>query len=252
MKILAAFRKEALEQWRTNRFLVVIAVLTFFGLISPLAAKFMPEIFKMVPGGEQFATLIPEPSIKDAVDQYIKNISQFALIIGVLISMGSVAQEKERGTAAMMLVKPLSRWAFLLAKLTALLVVFTVSLMLASIGAYYYTLYLFEAMPVLPWLALNVLLLIYTMVYVALTIFFSTISRSQVLAGGLSLATMAVLGIVGSIPGLQIYVPANLVNWATSLMQQTDQSGWPALWVSFGIILTAMLGSWLVFRRQEL
>jgi ABC-2 type transport system permease protein len=252
MNFVAALRKEILESWRTHRFLVVISVLVIFGILSPLTAKFMPEIFKMVSGAEQFAALIPEPSVKDAVDQYIKNISQFALIMGILISMGSVVQEKERGTAAMILVKPLPRGAFLLAKLTVLLVIFTASLVLAGSCAYYYTLYLFEPLPVLPWLAMNGLLLIYTMVYVALTIFFSTVGRSQALAGGLSLATMAVLGIIGSIPSLRKFVPANLIDWAASLIQQTGNSAWLALWVSLGIILLAVLGSWLVLRRQEL
>jgi ABC-2 type transport system permease protein len=252
MNFVAALRKEILESWRTHRFLVVVSVLVIFGILSPLTAKFMPEIFKMVSGAEQFAALIPEPSVKDAVDQYIKNISQFALIMGILISMGSVVQEKERGTAAMILVKPLPRGAFLLAKLTVLLVIFTASLVLAGSCAYYYTLYLFEPLPVLPWLAMNGLLLIYTMVYVALTIFFSTVGRSQALAGGLSLATMAVLGIIGSIPSLRKFVPANLIDWAASLIQQTGNSAWLALWVSLGIILLAVLGSWLVLRRQEL
>lgn len=252
MNFPAALRKEFLESWRTHRFLVVVSVLVIFGILSPLTAKFMPEIFKMVSGAEQFAALIPEPSVKDAVDQYIKNISQFALIIGVLISMGAVVQEKDRGTAAMILVKPLPRGAFLLAKLTALLVVFTASLVLAGSFAFYYTLYLFEPLPVLPWFAMNGLLLIYTMVYVALTLFFSTVGRSQALAGGLSLATMAVLGIVGSIPSLRKFVPASLIDWGSALIQQTGTSAWLALWVSLGIILAAVLGSWLVLRRQEL
>jgi len=252
MSFPAAVRKEFLESWRTYRFLVVISVLVIFGILSPLTAKFMPEIFKMVSGAEQFAALIPEPSVKDAVDQYIKNISQFALIMGVLISMGSVVQEKDRGTAAMILVKPLPRGAFLLAKLTVLLAVFSASLLLAGLCAYYYTLYLFEPLPVLPFLAMNGLLLVYTMVYVALTLFFSTVGRSQALAGGLSLATMAVLGIVGSIPSLRKFVPAHLIDWGGALVQQADLNAWLALWVSLGIILVAVLASWLVLRRQEL
>jgi len=252
MNFPAALHKEILESWRTYRFLVVISVLVIFGILSPLTAKFMPEIFKMVSGAEQFAALIPEPSVKDAVDQYIKNISQFALLMGVLISMGSVVQEKERGTAAMILVKPLPRGTFLLAKLAVLLVIFAASLVLAGLCAYYYTLYLFEPLPVVPFLAMNGLLLIYTMVYVALTIFFSTVGRSQALAGGLSLATLAVLGIVGSIPSLRKFVPANLIDWAGSLVQQTGHNAWLALWVSLGIILLAVLGSWLVLRHQEL
>jgi ABC-2 type transport system permease protein len=252
MNIMAAFRKEMMEQWRTRRALVVAAVLVLFGLLSPVAAKFLPEIMKSVAGAEQFAGLIPPPTVKDAVAQYIKNIAQFALFIGILVTMAGVAQEKERGTAAMMLVKPLPRWAFILSKFVSSLVVFAVSLILAGLGAYYYTLYLFEPLPLLPWIEMNGLLLVYTMMYVALTLLFSTINRSQALAGGLALTSLAVLGILGSFPALIPYLPAHLVVWSSDLMNGSAASAWPALWVCLGIILASLLGSWLILRRQEL
>jgi ABC-2 type transport system permease protein len=252
MNTAAAFRKEILEQWRTRRFLVTVAVLVVFGMLSPMIAKMMPEIFKMVPGTGSYAALMPQPTMKDAVDQYVKNISQFALIVGILMAMGSVVQEKERGTAAMILSKPLSRWTFILSKLTSLFVVFAVSILAAGFGAYYYTLFLFGPMPLLPWLTLNGLLLVYAMVYVALTLFFSTLSRSQALAGGLSLTALALLGVMGSIPHLGIYLPAQLATWGVALMMKTDFSAMPALWCSFGIIMAALIGSWLVLLRQEL
>jgi ABC-2 type transport system permease protein len=252
MNILSALRKETLEQWRTHRFLVVAAVLTVFGLLSPVAAKLMPEIFKMLPGAASFVAMMPQPTVKDAVDQYIKNIGQFALIIGILVSMGAVAQEKEKGTAAMVLVKPLSRWNFLLAKLLALLVVFAASLSMAALGAYSYTLFLFGPMPVIPWLMLNGLLLLYALVFVALTVFFSTLGRSQALAGGLALASLAVLGVLGSFPGVGQFAPGQLIHWGSALMEMENFSAWPALWTSLGLILACLLGAWLLLRRQEL
>ncbi|MCB8987774.1 MAG: ABC transporter permease [Ardenticatenaceae bacterium] len=111
---LVATRKELLQQWRTRRVLVVCAVFLLFGLLSPLAAKFTPQMLTMVKGAEQFADLIPQPTINDAITQYIKNITQFGFIIAILVGMGAVAGEKEKGTAALILSKPMSRWAFCL------------------------------------------------------------------------------------------------------------------------------------------
>ncbi|HTX78738.1 MAG TPA: ABC transporter permease subunit, partial [Longilinea sp.] len=124
------FRKDLLEQWRTNRMMIVGVVLVFFGISSPLLAKFMPEIFQFVPGAEQFAALIPQPTVMDAYTQYLKNIGQFIIVLAILVSMGTVAIEKEKGTAAMMLVKPLPRGTFLLSKFFALSITFLVSLTL--------------------------------------------------------------------------------------------------------------------------
>ena len=57
--MMTALAKEWLEQRRTHRLLIVCLIFLLFGLMSPLLAKFTPEIIKMVPGGEQIATHHP-------------------------------------------------------------------------------------------------------------------------------------------------------------------------------------------------
>ncbi len=88
---------------------------------------------------------IPAPTVTDAITQYVKNMSQFGILLALLMTMGVVVQEKERGTAAFFLTRPVSRETFLLAKFAALTVTFIVSLALAAIGCWYYTLVLFAA-----------------------------------------------------------------------------------------------------------
>src|SRR5207253_10853989 len=124
-------------------------------LLSPLVAKFTPELFRLLPDGEQIAGLIPPPTILDAVAQYLKNMSQFIVILALLLTMGAVTQEKEHGTAAMMLSKPLPRWVFLAAKFAALSLIFAGSLVLAGAGAYYYTWLLFGSLDAANWAAVN-------------------------------------------------------------------------------------------------
>ena len=64
--------------------------------------------------------MIPEPTVADAVAQFTKNIGQFGVLIAILVTMGSVATEKERGTAAFLLTKPIGRGAFVAAKVVAI------------------------------------------------------------------------------------------------------------------------------------
>jgi len=147
MNFLHVFHKEIIEQWRTYRLLIVVAVMTVFGLASPLLAKLTPELLKSIPGlPVGLGDAIPVPTISDAVTQYVKNMSQFGILLALLVSMGSVAQEKERGTAAMMLTHPVSRLNFILSKFFALAVTFMISLGMAALGCWYYTLLLFKAM----------------------------------------------------------------------------------------------------------
>ena len=252
MIFLAALRKELLEQWRTYRLLAVGVVLVVFGLLSPLIAKYTPEIIKLIPNGEALSNLIPTPTAMDAVTQYIKNIGQFGVILALLLTMGVVAQEKDKGTAAMMLVKPLPRVTFLAAKFTALALMFAVTIAAASAACYYYTWLLFGALDVPHWLVLNGLLLVYMLVYVALTLLCSVVTKSQAAAGGLALCLLFILGLTGSIPGLGEYLPGQLLAWGGGLMAGKGEAFWPALWVSVGIIVVALMGARLIFERQEL
>jgi ABC-2 type transport system permease protein len=251
MSLFVAFRKEWMELIRSYRLLVVAIVLVFFGLTSPLLAKFTPELMTLIPTGG-ITIQMPPPTVADAFGQYIKNMAQFGIILALLLTMGAIAQEKDKGTAAMMLVKPLPRGAFLGAKFLGLAAIFAVSLAVAGIACYYYTLILFEAMDILHWLVLNVLLFVYTLVFVAITLFCSTVTKSQAAAGGIALGLMVILGLIGAIPGLGKYLPGELITWGTRLMFGDTTISWTAFAVSIGLIVVPLLAAWLIFKRQEL
>ncbi len=247
-----ALRKELLEQWRSYRLLIVAVVWLLFGLTSPLLAKYTPEIVKLtMPNGDEIATLIPPPTAAMAVEQYLKNISQLGVLLALFMAMGTVAQEKTKGTAALMLVKPLPRRVFVTAKFVALAITFTLSFVLAGAACYYYTLLLFEAPDLGGWLVVNGLTLLFTLVFVALTLFCSTLSSSQVVGGGLAFGAWMFLSATGALPGLGEYLPGQLTVWASVVLEDGGTS-WPALWVSSGLILGALVGAWVVLERQEL
>ena len=250
--LTAAIRKEWLEQVRTHRLLISVVVLVFFGLLSPLTARYTPDLFKLLPNGAAMAQLIPPPTIKDAFGQYLKNVSQFGIVLALLLTMGAVAGEKERGTAAMMLVKPLSRGAFLGAKFVAIGGTVAVSLVAAGVAGYYYTMLLFQAPDPLRWIALNGLVFGYLMVPVAATLFFSVVAKSPAAAGGMAFATLAVLAVVGSIPGAGGYLPGALLGWAGGVMTGPGTTHWAALAVSLGIVAAGLAGGWWQLTRQEL
>jgi len=253
MNILIVLRKEMLEQWRTYKLLIVAAVLVVFGLISPLLAKLTPELLKAIPNmPPALALAIPAPMLADAVAQYVKNMSQFGILLALLMSMGSVAQEKERGTAAMLLTRPVSRETFLLAKFTALALTFATSLVLAALGCWYYTFLLFQALDWIPFLALNGLMLVAFLDYIAITLLCSTLARSQAAAAGLAFCGLVLLGGLDALPRIGDYLPGRLFSWGTALLIGKANPAWPALWISLGLILVMLLVAGIIFRRQEL
>jgi ABC-2 type transport system permease protein len=249
-----ALRKEIIQQWRTRRFLVVMAVFVLFGLTSPLLAKFTPEIIKNMPGAEQFADLIPTPTTADAMGQYIKNITQFGFMLAVLLGMNAVAGEKESGTAAMILSKPMPRWVFILSKFSAQSLVYALAFIVAGFGAYYYTVILFGGYDALNFLAINLLLLLWLLTFVGAALVGSVIGSSIAAAAGIGLGISVAILLAGSIPQISSLLPGGLINWASMLGANSDKIVPNAGALAGGVvlILISLIWSIALFERQEI
>jgi len=248
----ALLRKELVEQWRTTRLPVVATVFLLVGLSSPLLARFTPEILKAVASG-QFQITLPTPTSADAYDQLAKNLGQFGALIAVLLAMGSVATEKERGTAALILTKPAGRGAFLAAKLVAIATTLGVATAIAAAGAWFYTLVLFEPLSVPGFVAAAILQWLSLVAYAAITFVGSTLTRSSLAAAGLGVAAFIMLGILSIVPTLGRYLPTGLGEPARGLA--LDLPGIDAVGPTVAtVLLIAALAAvaWLAFRRQEL
>lgn len=253
---VAAVRKEWLQQWRTKRLLVMLAVFVLFGLTSPLLAYFTPQMLKMVPGTEQFAALVPTPTAADAMAQYVKNLTQFGFMLAVLLGMGAVAGEKERGTAALILSKPLPRWAFVLSKFTAQMAGYSLGFVLAALGAFYYTLFLFGPVDFGSFMLSNLLLLLWLLVFVAVALLGSTLGGSTGAAAGIGLGGAVVLLLAGNLPQVGPLMPNGLIAWASQIGLGTSgsaaASNGGAVAAALTLIVLCLLGALAAFERQEL
>jgi ABC-2 type transport system permease protein len=251
MSLFAEFRKEWRYLIRSYRFLIAIVVLLFFGLTSPVLARYQEELMNAIPTGD-ITISMPPPTVMTAIGQYAKNMAQDGVLLGLLLTMGAVAMEKDKGTAAMMLVKPLPRGSFLTAKFLSLAAMFAICLLVTGLSAYYYTLLLFEAMNIGHWLVLNLLLFVYFLVIVAITLFCSTITRSQGAAIGITFGLLVIGWFAGGILRLGKFMPGELVTWGVRSMQGDGSQSWIALGVSLGLIIVPLLAAWQIFKRQEL
>lgn len=244
-------RKEIREAWRTSRLPVIVLIFFVFGLISPLLAKYTPELLKSL--GGSITIVVPPPQISDAVDQFLKNVGQNGIIVAILLTMGLVAREKERGTAAFVLTKPLSRSAFLAAKFAGLVTTLGAGLAAAAIAAYIYTALLFSQLSVGGFIVSTLLVLLAVLAYAAITFLASTLVSSSLPAAGIGLAGWLLLSLLGALPKIGDYTPNGLFAPARAIALGTtpDNLG-QALLGTCGIIVVAVTLAWLSFRSQEL
>ncbi len=246
-------RKELLEQWRTMRLGIVVIVYLVFGILSPFLARYMPELITTLLPPDQVPLRLPTPTSADAIDQFIKNVGGTLTLAAILLAMSMVASEKERGTAAFLLTRPVGRSAFVTAKLTALGVTLGLALAASGSAAYAYTVWLFGPLPAEDWAAMVLLLWLAQLSIASVTLLASTLVRSVVAAGAIGLAAYAVLAMVSALPAIGPLTPAGLENAAgdvaRGLLPPTI-----AVAVAVGVAVIAACGvlACLVLRRQEL
>jgi len=246
-------RKEFQFQWRTKRVLIVVAIFLVFGMLSPVIAKFTPELISSLEETAAFADLIPEPSVIDSINQYVSNLTQFGFILVILLGMNAVAGEKEKGTAAMVLSKPIPRWSFILSKYIAQGTVYLLAISLAGLAAYYYTSYLFDGLQFSGFALANFLLFLWLMVFAAVSLLGSSIGKTTAAAAGIALLGGIILLLSSAIPRYGALFTSGLISWATaSSMNIEGVASGGALAMALGLILLMLVGSIAAIEEQEI
>jgi ABC-2 type transport system permease protein len=245
-------RKELTELWRTRKLIIVIVVLVAFGLMSPILAKITPDLIESMGEGQMEGIIItiPEPTQKDAINQLVQNITQFGLLLAVLMSIGAIVGERERGQAALMFAHPLPREIFVVAKFAAQAIMFGAGLALGALGAYIYTVILFDAPPAGRFVALIGLLYVWLLCLIALSLLASTLGRSMASAGGLAFALVVAVLLAGIFTNL---APGALLEWGRAIaIKAGGPARWGALMVTVGVSALAVGASCAILRRQEI
>ena len=210
-------RKEFLESWRTLRIPIVGGLFLIVGLTAPLLAKFLPQIIEAAAGDQLPSIPIPTPVMADAASQLWKNLGQFGAFAAIILAMGSVAGELDRGTAAFVLSKTATRGAFLAAKVVAIALVLAISTVLAVAVGWFYTAVLFEPPAIAGWIAFAALAWLGLCAWSAITFLGSTATGSTAAAAGIGFVAFLVLSLLAAIPSLAEIGPAGLTGPAIAL-----------------------------------
>jgi ABC-2 type transport system permease protein len=183
-------KKELRDHLRTYKLLIIVAVFLLLGLGTPLIFNYLPSLLEAA-GGSPIP--IPDFTAADVVSEYLGTITQLGILVVILVSMGAVARERERGTAVMTLSKPVGRGTFIASKLAALSMTFGLGLAGGAGACYLYTTILFTELNASSFIAVNLLAGLFLLVCLSLTLLCSTLFKSQLAAGGLALVVIVVL-----------------------------------------------------------
>ena len=245
------FVKELREQLRTFRFMGLALVLFFFGLGSMVALFSLPELLELA--GPGLEVNLPDVDAADAMVEYVDSAAQVGLLTVVLLTMGSMAMERERRTAMITLSKPVSTGAFLSAKLLAHSLSAVVAVGIVSVIAWVYAVALFSGGVEASAAAGVGLLALYLAFIAVMTVSYSCFFRSQLAVAAVALVSVLSLSVGAAIPAVGKYFPGALVGWSKALVAGSSaEPEWTALVITVAIATATTVIGWRYLRSAEL
>jgi ABC-2 type transport system permease protein len=253
MKGLTAFaRKEVMEILRTWRIWVLPGILLFFALGGPAMAKYTPQIVAAAAGSQLKGFTLPPPGYQDSYSQWIKNLSQIGLFALIIIYGGIVFSERKSGTAILVLTKPLSRSAFVIAKALVHMAFLAAVVLAGTLSTWGGTALFFGEAPAGALFASAGAWLVFGLLFLALMTLLSVTINSQAGAAGLGLGAYALVSLAAIWEPLRTYSPAALVGGPATLASGGSfEAFWP---IASSALLAALLVALaaLAFSRKEL
>lgn len=246
--------KEFAWNWRSFRFPALILIFLFFALLDPLTIRYMSEIMSQLV--EDFPMDFPDPTAWEAYFSYLNSISQIGFLVMIFMIMGSVAKEKENGVAAWILSKPVGRWNYLLAKVINIYALLILGIAFSSTVAYLYTWSLMERLDAGAfWATAGVV--VFGIFIASLTFCLSTIMKTPLRAGGLSVLIFLLSGIANifiSETSLAKFYPNTLLGELSLLLQGKSEAEEIAVTmaVTFGLSLLLVFLAGKRFNKMEL
>lgn len=251
----AFLHKELIEIRRTWRLWVIPGMLVFLGLTSPIIAAVTPAMVRSMTGTQPGVVIhLPAPTSLDAFAQFLKNLDQFILLAVIIAGAGAVSGERASGTAILMLTKPLSRSAFVVAKIVSQGMLLVASTVLGTVACVIVTVGVFGEGDNARLLTAVALWLLYASLLVVVMTFFSAAFRSRGAAAGAGLGFFFGTLLLSNWAPAAHYTFLGLLpamGHALTGQRQPFPLGWPVTMAVAAIVV----GAWAAvrtFERQEL
>ena len=245
--------KEVIEAWRTHRTVMVGALYVVLGIASPVMIRYMPELqalFGPVDGELGFGEL----GLPDAIDLLVRNLVQFGSIAAVLLAMGSVAGERERGTLGPTLARPVSRTAILASKFVGIAMTLGLATGLGVLAAFLYSTLLFGATDPLAWAQAALFLLLAVLLPAAITFLGSVVAPSSLGAAAVGVGGLVVLTLGATLPAANPWFSVGLAELARAVTVEgigPDLDAGRTVAISMAVVVVSLLAAWWRFRRAD-
>jgi ABC-2 type transport system permease protein len=251
---MTLWKLEILRLVRTRRIVALAGVYVFFGLLGPLTARYLAEIFDIAGGELEGATIVlPDPTPVDGMIQYVSNAAQIGTLVAVVIAAGALAFDAIPEMGVFLRTRVSDVAAILTPRLTVVTVATVAAFVLGALAAWYETWALIGPLPAGPVLAgigFGILFIVFVMALVAAAAGWAKDVLGTVM---ISLAVLLVMPILSIADAVARWLPTHLSGALAELPSGAPASDYVpativALAATVGLFWLAVTGA----QRREL
>ncbi len=238
------WRLEWLRLTRTRRWLALVGVYLFFGLLGPLSARYLAEIVERFGGGVEVT--FPDPVPADGMTQYVSNAAQIGVLVAVVVAAGALAFDAKPEMGVFLRTRVRSVYDILVPRYTVSVLAVLVSYALGALAAWYETAVLIGSLPagaMLAGIGFGMLYLAFAVAVVA-----AAASRTAGVLGAVIVTILVLLGmpLLGLVDVIGRWLPSNLVGALDGIPRGGDSADYlPAAAVTLALIPSLL---WLTVR----
>lgn len=213
---MTIWRLERLRLVRSPRGLSLAGVYVFFGLLGPVLAKYMKQLTEHMSGNVK--VVVPDPTPKDGMLNYLNQTSQTGLIVVVVIAAGALAIDNRRGLATFYRTRCTSVGAIVWPRYLMNAAAAALANLLGTACCWYGTALLLGSVPVGGVFAGLLCGTAYLAFAVAVVAYAGSLARGTLGTIGVSLAFLLALPILGLVGTVHPWLPTTLVNAPVDLL----------------------------------
>lgn len=245
------WRLEWLRMTRTRRWVVVLAVFAFFGILGPFSARYIGEILERFGGGVEVT--FPEPIPADGIAQYVGNVQQLGLLVLIMVAAGALTMESRYEMAVFLRTRVKDPFRLLLPRYVVVAGTGIVAFLVGTLLAWYETSVLIGAPDPGAITIGSALFAVYLLFAVAVVALAGALLKGVVPTVITALAVLLVLPLFGLVPAVGDWLPSHLVGALDGLLRGNEASGYlKSVAVTLVCVVGLLYSTVRILERREL
>lgn len=248
---MTLLRLELLRMVRTHRWLVLVGIYVFFGVLGPLTARYLGELIERFGTGDMVIEA-PEPEPVDGVVQFVGNASQLGLLAVVVVAAAALSLDARPEVSAFLRTRVERAGRLLVPRFVVVGATAVGALVAGTAVTWALTAVLIGGLPAGAMVLGTFLGALYLAFAVAVVGAMAAVLRSVPGVSLASLGVLIVLPIAGLVPALKVWLPSQLFAAVAGLVEGAPASDYVRATVVTLVVTPAIVAyaMWRYDRRE--